>query len=51
MTVKELRDFLSGIDDDVDVYVDITDDECDTYKIASIFYEIDRKMLVFRLWL
>lgn len=51
MTVKELRDFLSGINDDVDVYIDIKDDEDKTYDISAIYYEPDRKLINLRTWL
>lgn len=51
MTVKELKDFLSGIYDDVDVYIDIKEDEDKTYDISGIYYEPDRKFINLRTWL
>ena len=51
MTFKELKDFLSGIDEDANVYIDIGEHEDRTYDIGAIYYEPDRKVINLRTWL
>lgn len=48
MTVKKLRDYLSGIDDDTEVFMSTQMNEC--CGISVIYNELSLKRLELRAW-